>query len=219
VGPYAPGCVGRLAEDGIGIPDQHNHDLSPPMRIAIDIDSTLHDYWPLLSAAAKRRFGIELPYDRQFSWEVARLRKEQLRACVADTHSDEAISGAEPYPHAVAVVNRWHDAGHFVHITSHRAEHCHSATARWLEQIGLHHDELYCSYDKIARCREIGIDVLIDDSPTNIVGALEAGIVAATLRHPWNKDVCEEEEVICGDDWPELERGLATLLAGDRRVA
>src|SRR3954470_18311766 len=37
------------------------------MRIAIDIDSTLHHYWPLLSAAAKRRFGVELPYDRQFT--------------------------------------------------------------------------------------------------------------------------------------------------------
>ncbi|MEA2288164.1 MAG: uncharacterized protein QOD55_161 [Solirubrobacteraceae bacterium] len=191
----------------------------PPMRIAIDIDSTLHDYWPLLSGAAKRRFGIELPYEQQFTWDVSLLRKEQLRACVADTHSDDAITAGEPYPHAVATVNGWHEAGHFIHITSHRAEHCHTATARWLQEIGLRHDELYCSHDKVARCQEIGIDVLVDDSPVNILGALDAGIIPATILHPWNEDVCEDEDVICAADWPELERMLAPLLAGGRRAA
>src|SRR3954462_12607038 len=91
------------------------------MRIAIDIDSTLHHYWPLLDAAAKRRFGVELPYDRQFTWAISRLREEQLRVCVADTHSDDAIANAEPYPHAVETVNGWHEEGHFIHVTSHRA--------------------------------------------------------------------------------------------------
>jgi uncharacterized HAD superfamily protein len=188
------------------------------MRIAIDIDSTLHHYWPLLSAAAKRRFGIELPYDRQFSWTTTRLREEQMRVCIADTHTDEAIAAARPYPNAVETVNRWHEAGHFIHVTSHRAEHCRTATARWLDDIGLHHDELYCSYDKVARCREIGIDLLIDDSPANIVGALEAGMVVATISHPWNQDVCEEEDVICAKDWPELERRLQPVLDGDLRA-
>ena len=66
------------------------------MRIAIDIDSTLHHYWPLLSAAAKRRFGIELPYDRQFTWAISRLRKEQLRVCVEDTHSERRSARPSP---------------------------------------------------------------------------------------------------------------------------
>ncbi len=189
------------------------------MKIAIDIDSTLHHYWDLLSAAAKRRFGFELPYEQQWSWEIPELRSEQLRACVADTHSDEAIAAAQPYPRAVATVNRWHEAGHFIHITSHRADHCRTATERWLHEIGLRHDELYCSDDKVAHCRQIGIGVLIDDSPVNIVTALEAGIVAATIRHPWNREVCEQEDVICAEDWAQLERLLTPVLAGDRRAA
>src|SRR3954453_19542882 len=244
VGPYGPGSVGSAAAGGIGAGKtgaraRHRPagrgrstasrrraaapaDIIGPrrtMRIAIDIDSTLHHYWPLLSAAAKRRFGIELPYDRQFTWAISRLREEQLRVCVADTHSDDAIAKAEPYPHAVETVNAWHDAGHWIHVTSHRAEHCHPATARWLDRIGLHYDDLYCSYDKVGRCREIGIDILIDDSPVNIAQALDAGLVAATLRHPWNEDVCAEEDVICGQDWPELARRLAPVLDGDRHAA
>ena len=44
------------------------------------------------------------------------------------------------------------------------------------------YDELYCSMDKIARCRQIGIDLLIDDSPVNLTGAHEAGIVGGDDR-------------------------------------
>jgi len=182
------------------------------MRIAIDIDSTLHHYWDVLSDAARRRFGIELPYDQQLTWGVTRLRPEQLEICIAETHTDDEIVAGRPYPGAVEAIGRWHATGHFIHITSHRAVSAHDATARWLESIGLAYDELYCSYDKVSRCVEIGIDVLIDDSPVNLMRALEQGIATATIVHPWNRDVCEEEqEIIAADDWPELERKLAPL--------
>jgi uncharacterized HAD superfamily protein len=178
------------------------------MRIAIDIDSTLHHYWDELAGSVKRRFGVVLPYHEQRTWQITRLRDEQLRVAIADTHSDAAIVRARPYPHAVEIINAWHAEGHFIHVTSHRAQTCRPATERWLEGIGLHYDELYCSYDKVDRCREIGVDLLIDDSPKNIALALDAGIVAATLVHPWNRDVCEEEDVVCGEDWRELAAAL-----------
>jgi hypothetical protein len=184
------------------------------MKIAIDIDSTLHHYWDVLSESSKRRFGVDLPYEEQVDWGITRLKPKQLEVCIADTHRDEAILAAEPYEGAVEAVRRWHDAGHFVQITSHRVDAAHGATARWLEQIGLPYDELWCSFDKIARCRELGIDVLIDDSPLNLERALESGIRAATIWHPWNADVCETEEVICAPDWPQLEARLASILTG-----
>jgi uncharacterized HAD superfamily protein len=188
------------------------------MRIAVDIDSTLHHYWDVLSEAAKRRFGIELPYEEQFTWGITRLREEQLQVVIDDTHSDSAIAASRPYPHAVEVVNRWHDAGHFIHVTSHRGDHCRDATRSWLDAIGLRYDDLHCSADKVSRCAELEIDLLIDDSPLNIVRALDRGLRVATLLHPWNQDVCDEEDVICARDWPELERKLEPLL-GDRRAA
>jgi len=186
------------------------------VRIAIDIDSTLHHHWPLLAAAAKRRFGVELPYEQQFPWASRRLSEEQLRVCIEDTHSDEAIAGAHPYPHAVEIVNRWYDSGHSIHITSHRAERSLTATRRWLDGTGLRHHELSCGYDKVARCRRIGIDLLIDDSPNNLLGALDAGILAATLRHPWNEHVCDAPHVTSAADWRELARVLEPVLDGDR---
>jgi uncharacterized HAD superfamily protein len=186
------------------------------MRIAIDIDSTLHHYWDRLSDSARTRFGIELPYEEQFDWGITRLKPSQLQVCIDDTHSEEAILAGEPYPGAVETVNRWHERGHFIHITSHRAERCHVSTANWLQQIGLRHDDLHCSYDKVGRCQELRIDVLIDDSPVNISRALQAGIVAATISHPWNEDVRESEDVISGATWIELEAALEPILSGGR---
>jgi uncharacterized HAD superfamily protein len=182
------------------------------MRIAIDIDSTLHHYWDVLSRAARDRFGVDLPYEQQVTWGITRLKPRQVQACVEDTHRDQAILDAEPYPGAVETVCAWRDAGHFIHITSHRAVAAESATATWLERIGLPYDELYCSMDKVARCCEIGIDLLVDDSPVNISKAVDAGIAVATIEHPWNKDVCEDEDVFCAADWAGLRRVLAPLL-------
>lgn len=181
-------------------------------RIALDIDSTLHHYWDLLDSIARRRFGVELPYHEQRDWGITGLERSDLIAAIEETHSEENIVGAEPYPGAVEVVARWHAAGHWIHVTSHRAVATRTATERWLERIGMPYDDLHCSYDKISRCVELGVHVLVDDSPVNLAAAGEAGIVAATIVHPWNEDLVAEGAAIGGRDWPELERNLAPLL-------
>ena len=183
------------------------------MRIAIDIDSTLHHYWDLFALLARRRFGITLPYDEQVTWDVLPLRREQVAALVTESHRREHVLGAEPYADAVETVRAWHEAGHFIHITSHRSTDAHPATTAWLERIGLSYDELFCSWDKVTRCVEIDIDVLIDDSPRNILDAQARGIVPATIAHPWNRDLCSEEGVVCAADWVELRERLAPLLS------
>jgi uncharacterized protein len=53
----------------------------------------------------------------------------------------------------------------------------------------------------------------------NIARALEAGMVAATLVHPWNRDVCEEEDVVCAHDWATLAAALEARCPSLRRAA
>jgi uncharacterized protein len=189
------------------------------MRIAIDIDSTLHHYWDQFALLARRRFGVTLAYDEQVTWDVVQLRREQVAALVAESHRPEHVLAAVPYAGAVETVAAWHQAGHYIHVTSHRAAEAHEATATWLDQIGLPYHDLHCSWDKIARCSQIAIDVLIDDSPQNILRAQEVGIVPATIEHPWNRDVCREEGIVCAADWRELAQRLGPVLAGRSRAA
>ncbi len=189
------------------------------MRIAIDIDSTIHHYWDVLSEISLRRFGVELPYEEQLTWGITRLRPEQLRICMQESHSDEMILHGRPYPHVVETVRGWHEAGHFVHVTSHRAPDRAQPTERWLQQIGLPFDDLHCSFDKVTRCCELGIDLLIDDSPLNLTSAIERGIAVATILHPWNEELCEVEGIAAGRDWTELASLLAPLIEDGRPVA
>ena len=184
------------------------------MNIAIDIDSTLHHYWDQLSDAAaaplRHRAALRGP---GHVGDHAAAPRAGARLRPGDPHRGARARRRALPRRGRGGARAGTRPGHFIHITSHRAAASHDATERWLRAIGLPFDELYCSYDKVARCREIGIDVLIDDSPVNLERALEAGITAATLLHPWNRELCETEDVICGDDWDELARNLAPVLA------
>ena len=188
------------------------------MHIAIDIDSTLHHYWDRLSDAARRRFGIDLPYEEQLVWGITRLRPHQLHLCIQETHCDEAILAGTPYPGAVDAVRRWREDGHVIHVMSHREPRCYDATARWLQEIGLPFDDLYCAHDKVGHCLYAGVELLIDDSPENLARAIDHGLVVATITHPWNRDLCEEEDVICGADWHELASNLEPVLRRSANV-
>ena len=181
-------------------------------RIALDIDSTLHHYWDLFRSIVNERFGVDLAYESQTDWGITRLEEEQLRAAVAETHSDENIAAAEPYPDAVATIQAWHEQGHWIHVTSHRAESSAPATARWLGDVGIPYDDLHCSWDKVSRCVELGIDVLVDDSPVNLDRARAAGILGATILHPWNREFEGQEGVIVARDWGELRARLEPCL-------
>ena len=182
-------------------------------RIALDIDSTLHHYWDLLADLSEKRFGVALPYEEQRGWGIDRLEPAQLRELIAESHSDENIETAEPYPGAVETVRNWHAAGHWIHVTSHRATHTQQATERWLDRIGMPYDDLHCSYDKVTRCVELKIDVLIDDSPVNLENALEQGITGATIVHPWNATIVERDGVIGARDWWHLAELMDPVLA------
>jgi hypothetical protein len=182
-------------------------------KIALDIDSTLHHYWDLIDRISRERFGVELPYEDQTDWGITVLERDDLIACVEETHSNENILAAEPYPDAVDTVRAWSEQGHWIHVTSHRAGRAHEATAQWLDQIGMPYDDLHCSFDKITRCVELGIDVLVDDSPVNMRRAKAEGILPATIVHPWNAQLEREDGYIIAGDWRELRKRLQEVLS------
>ena len=181
-------------------------------RIAIDIDSTLHHYWDLFRSIVRERYDVDLAYEDQTDWGIGRLPQEHLRQAVSETHSDENIAGADPYPDAAETVRGWHEEGHWIHVTSHRAEDSAPATARWLESVGIPYDDLHCSWDKVTRCVELGIDVLVDDSPVNLERARAEGILGATIRHPWNLELEGGDGIVFADDWKELRQRLEPRL-------
>ena len=178
--------------------------------VAIDVDSTLHDYWEQFRHAALELHGVDLPYEDQTDWSVDALTRPQLASVIEQTHDDIRIAEAIPYEGAADVINAWRRGGHMVLITTHRRPDAHDATAQWLADHGIGFDLLRCGYQKVDHCLEIGAQVLIDDSPTNLRDAVAVGITGATISHPWNRSlVAEEPEIVVADDWNRLADALA----------
>ena len=51
-------------------------------RIALDIDSTLHDYWPLFRRIVLERHGVDLPYEHQRDWGTIVIPREYVVAVI-----------------------------------------------------------------------------------------------------------------------------------------
>jgi hypothetical protein len=52
----------------------------------------------------------------------------------------------------------------------------------------------------------------VDDSPVNLIRARDAGMVAATIVHPWNEELVERDGVIGARDWEGLRERLDPVL-------
>ena len=64
----------------------------------------------------------------------------------------------------------------------------------------------------MTRCVELGIDVLVDDSPVNLERAQAEGILGATIRHPWNQELDGRDGIVIADDWTGLRELLEPRL-------
>jgi hypothetical protein len=59
---------------------------------------------------------------------------------------------------------------------------------------------------------ELGIDVLVDDSPVNLERARAEGILGATIRHPWNRELESRDGIVFANDWKALRERLEPRL-------
>ena len=168
-------------------------------RIALDIDSTLHHYWDLLQRIAHERYGVDLPYEEQRDWGITVLERDAIVHCVEETHSDENIAAGVPYPDAVETVRELARAGA---LDPRDEPPPHAAPTRPPRRgstgSACPGTTSTARSTRCPRCVELGIDVLVDDSPVNIAKARAEGIVPATIIHPWNEEIVEADGVIGG---------------------
>jgi hypothetical protein len=81
----------------------------------------------------------------------------------------------------------WLHQHFYVLITSHRRPEAVEPLAEWLHKYGFVYDELHVSFDKTKLFDDPRIVCVIDDNPSILSAALDAGIgVAISLKYPWN---------------------------------
>ena len=180
------------------------------MRIGIDIDDTISNTSSYLLEEAVR-------YDRKcknkgikdntkydfcdfFNWEKQDKRDFFDYICEYELH-DVPVK-----PHAKEVINKLKKEGNKIYIITRRDSNDfkdpYKDSKKWLSKQKIKYDKLIVSSkDKGKACKELEVDLFIDDMPFNCERVLEEEVKVLMFDSPYNKEETRFDRVA---SWEEI---------------
>lgn len=175
--------------------------------IAVDIDSTLHEYMHTVALVALNEFEIRLE-DPPMDWAGAlgNLPRPEQVEIFQRCHDREYIFLTNPYPYAAKALNRIDKQGYEIWYVSDRKLSAHDDTVEWLSKHGFPQvDNVFCSNDKRGLFEEHSDKLLtvIDDRPRTLVYArYELGLPNVySIKHTYNQNLTDIPGIHILDDW------------------
>lgn len=183
------------------------------LNVGVDLDGVVYDFTNSLKAylIAERGYTAEqLPGgchdDPSATWMFFKdnwgLTSDQfLEYCDAGTDAGYIFTIGDPFPGAVASMNRLRKAGHGIHIVTNRSfgTRSHHNTSDWLTKHEVPFDSLIFARDK----RIIRPDIFIDDYERNFEELWSVGVETWLLDRPWNRHIETPYRV---KDWLAFEQ-------------
>lgn len=166
------------------------------MRIGIDVDGTLTNL---------QRFVFDKGCE-YFKKSVVRTDTMQVRNTFCVTKEEEGkfwddnifdyAANYEPMYYASNVLNKLHADGHEIYIITARyhtyensevGKRMRSTVKEWLDKNNLYYDKVVFTHEgKKQRCRELNIDIMIEDKASNIL-AIASDRKVIVMDQPWNR--------------------------------
>jgi 5'-nucleotidase len=187
--------------------------------LGVDLDAVCADYEGAFRTSVARQFGrdeTELTpqtvMDAYSEWGMTfeEFQQAHLRAVLEDRMFREMA----PLPGVSESLWQLSDEGVWIRIITHRlifnGAHEVSAadTAWWLD----HHDIPYRDLCFIGAKPDVGADLYVDDSPTNIVNLRANGRTVLAFDQPYNRDLAGPRV----RDWSEVVTYVMGVLEGRR---
>lgn len=206
-------CLAELADDQVVVipASASERRLGPSPVIAVDLDSTI---FPLLAAIRDVTGDAEIDYPGVPTWEwlVDRLGGLEPALEVFDQAMGfEASHPHPPFEGAAETIRRLGDEHNArVVIMTDRSPANAPEAARYLEHHGIPHSGLVCGRlaDKVGLCFWLDASVIIDDRPSTLEAAADAGLLAATIAHPYTDEVCATTEARAHSDWNGIHQEI-----------
>lgn len=185
------------------------------MRVGLDLDGVMYPfglaYWQACRATGRPTPGR---YDLERTWDFYRGWGHSDSDFVENCHqfADAGVLwGLDPYPGAVAAVQKIADAGHEVHVITDRSfgspagAQSHAATLAWLARHRIPATSVTFSADKAT----VRTDVMIDDRVVNYDALEAAGTRAVLMSRLYNEDpACVRTRVSTVDEFADLVLAL-----------
>lgn len=183
--------------------------------VAVDIDSTLHEYMHTVALVALNEFGIRIEgtiddWESVFPPDFDSSRHfDVYNMC----HEREYIFLTKPYPGSVSALNEIANLGYEVMYVSDRKKESFEDTIEWLQMYGFpNSSNLICCKDKRTFLADNSdkLATIIDDRPRTLVMVrYELGIPHVfSIKHDYNKNLIDIPGIHLYNTWPELLCGF-----------
>ena len=179
------------------------------MKIGIDIDGVLtneHDY--IINNGTKYFAEKNIPYNVSIniydSPELFNVSKENYNMFWG-YHLIDYFVNIPTRQYAKEIIKKLKEEGNEIYIITARPftyteskfkEDMINITKEWLAKNEIYYDELVFSNTKLEDCNRLGIDIMIEDKPTNIL-SVSKSIPVICYDQPYNKEIIKENIYRC----------------------
>lgn len=162
------------------------------MKIAIDIDDCVMDFWRSLEHSVALEYGIELDYESNQDWEDATLKRLDIFGegrtwwdWLQDR--DWVWATFKPVPGAIGAIDMLRRQGHYIELLTKKPDWAEWTVWKWLGRwrpaanrvtvLGLHESKAQVS----------DAQLLVDDNVDNVLDWVRSGRPAILFDRPWNR--------------------------------
>jgi hypothetical protein len=194
---------------------------SRELILACDVDSTVWDATAWVCKAVLEVTGETLDLESCTTWThvLDVYGEEAAMEVYTRALAPHRVPEREPYPGAADTLRRLQtERGISIHFITHNwdPEAMTPHLEPWLKQhFGPGIELSVTTEDKLGLLRALGAFGMVDDRPETITRVADAGLWAATLIQPWNRELVARHANIHGfASWREVPDLLPSLASG-----
>ncbi len=187
------------------------------MVIGLDFDSVLMDLYPALIGYHNTRFNTSYPYYSAINYRLEDLwgrNTEETDKIIVEFYNTDMHDKAKPMPGAQEAVRKLKQDNHKLFVVTSRPEFVREKTLAWIDRnFPNHFDRVYFTNlylgksnvkTKAQACKELGVDVFVDDFVSYATNAAENGIRTFLLDAPWNQAENLHPNITRVRDWNHI---------------
>jgi phosphoglycolate phosphatase-like HAD superfamily hydrolase len=188
--------------------------------LGLDVDSTIWNLTAWICEAVRDVTGEELDPESCTTWThvLDAYGEEAAMEIYTRALSPERVRERDPYPGSAKVLRDLQELGIKIHFITHNwdPEAMTPHLELWLKKhfgqdVGL----TVTTEDKLGILDSLGAFGMVDDRPDTIVRVADAGLWAATMIQPWNRELVARRPNIHGfESWHEVPDLLPPLPNG-----
>ena len=195
------------------------------MRIAIDIDRTInnsyiHDILNGIRFMREKGNYKGMWLHHYYPKDIFDMNENEYNEFM-DIYFPQIVRFCPLKDYACEVITKLHKQHDIVIMTArdehyskrrYRGEEMKKDTLRWLSRKKIPYDTIkFSAFNKYKACKELGCDILIDDSPTHIIECADNGLPVIIMGEVYNAKLKGYPNTYYATSWKEIPFILFTM--------